>query len=113
MEHVFRGQDRPPRAARTGRHSLGPCIAGPVSRTFASSLKLTFTWDGDKDISITLGNSFNVIVTNTEKIRIQKPTVRFAGQRRILAGNKDEEAAELANLQLQAIAALPHQSFPI
>ena len=79
-----------------------------LHKPFAASLKLTFTRDGDKQIPITLGSSFNVIVTNTEKIRIQKPTVRNAGQGRIFAGTKDEEATALANLRLQAIASLPH-----
>ena len=79
-----------------------------LHKPFAASLKLTFTRDGDKSIPITLGSSFNLIVTNTEKIRIQKPTVRNAGQARIFAGTKDEEATALANLRLQAIASLPH-----
>lgn len=47
-----------------------------LHKPFAASLKLTFTRDGDKQIPIVWGSSFNVIVTNTEKIRIQKPTVR-------------------------------------
>lgn len=83
-------------------------LPGRLHKPFAASLKLTFTRDGDKQIPITLGSSFNVIVTNTEKIRIQKPTVRNAGQSRIFAGSKDEEATALANLRLQAIASLPH-----
>lgn len=79
-----------------------------LHKPFAASLKLTFTRDGDKQIPITLGSSFNVIVTNTEKIRIQKPTVRNTAQSRIFAGTKDEEATAMANLRLQAIASLPH-----
>lgn len=79
-----------------------------LHKPFAASFKLTFTRDGDKNIPITLGSSFNVIVTNTEKIRIQKPTVRNAAQSRLFAGTKDEEATALANLRLQAIASLPH-----
>jgi hypothetical protein len=79
-----------------------------LHKPFAASFKLTFTRDGDKGIPITLGSSFNLIVTNTEKIRIQKPTVRNAAQTRIFAGTKDEEATALANLRLQAIASLPH-----
>ena len=78
-------------------------------KPFAASLKLTFTRDGDKQIPIVWGSSFNVIVTNTEKIRIQKPTQRAnGGQIALLSGTKAEEAAELANLRLQAIASLPH-----
>lgn len=80
-----------------------------LHKPFAASLKLTFTRDGDKQIPITWGSSFNVIVTNTEKIRIQKPNVRgTANQLSLLAGTKAEEASELANLRLQAIASLPH-----
>jgi len=79
-----------------------------LHKPFAASLKLTFTRDGDKQIPITLGSSFNVIVTNTEKIRIQKPTVRAGSSQRLFAGSKDEEATALANLRLQATASLPH-----
>lgn len=77
-------------------------------KTFAASFKLTFTRDGDKTIPIFHRSSFNVVVTNTEKIRIQKPTGNRAGQTRLFAGTQDEEASELANLRLQAIASLPH-----
>jgi len=79
-----------------------------LHQPFAASFKLTFTRDGDKSIPITLGSSFNLIVTNTEKIRIQKPTVRNAAQTRIFNSTPDEEATALANLRLQAIASLPH-----
>lgn len=80
-----------------------------LHRVFSASLKLTFTRDGDKQIPIIQGSSFNVIVTNTEKIRIQKPNVRnTGGQLSLLTNGKAEEAMELANLRLQAIASLPH-----
>lgn len=86
-------------------HLLPPRLHKP----FAASLKLTFTRDGDKQIPITWGSSFNVIVTNTEKIRIQKPTLRGnSNQLSLLASSKTEHASELANLRLQAIASLPH-----
>jgi type III restriction enzyme len=78
-------------------------------KSFAASLKLTFTRDGDKQIPIVWGSNFNVIVTNTEKIRIQKPTVRSNAQQvPLFAGTKVEEQTELANLRLQAVASLPH-----
>ncbi len=77
-------------------------------KPFAASLKLTFTRDGDQQIPITWGSSFNVIVTNTEKIRIQKPPAKNRAQHRLFGGLKEEEATELANLRLQAIASLPH-----
>ncbi|KAB2874779.1 MAG: restriction endonuclease subunit R [Burkholderiaceae bacterium] len=80
-----------------------------MHKPFAASLKLTFTRDGDKQIPIVWGSAFNVIVTNTEKIRIQKPNTRGNGQQvPLFAGTKEEEATELANLRLQAVASLPH-----
>jgi len=80
-----------------------------MHKPFAASLKLTFTRDGDKQIPIVWGSTFNVIVTNTEKIRIQKPNVRSNGQQLpLFAEAKVEEQTELANLRLQAVASLPH-----
>lgn len=79
-----------------------------LHKPFAASLKLTFTRDGDKQIPITWGSSFNVIVTNTEKIRIRKPTVRNAAQSRLLAGTKDEEATAIAN-----VTSVPQRGTPI
>lgn len=80
-----------------------------LHKPFVASLKLTFTRDGDKQIPITWGSSFNVIVTNTEKIRIQKPTSRGnTNQLSLLTSTKEAEATELANLRLQAIGSLPH-----
>ena len=47
-----------------------------LHKPFAASFKLTFTRDGDKTIPIIAGSRFNCIVTNTEKIRIQRPNAR-------------------------------------
>lgn len=47
-----------------------------LHKQFTTHVKLTFTRDGDKDIPVIRGSSFNVVVTNTEKIRIQKETIR-------------------------------------
>lgn len=87
----------------------GKLLPPRMHKPFAASLKLTFTRDGDKQIPIVWGSSFNVIVTNTEKIRIQKPNLRSNGkQMPLFAGTKAEEQTELANLRLQAVASLPH-----
>ncbi|HEX5314518.1 MAG TPA: DEAD/DEAH box helicase family protein, partial [Gammaproteobacteria bacterium] len=78
-------------------------------KTFAASLKLTFTRDGAKELPIVPGSSWNVVVTNTEKIRIQKPTGRRnGGGLRLNLHPGDDPEAEIANLRLQAIASLPH-----
>lgn len=77
-------------------------------KSFAATLKLTFTRDGDPDIPVTRGSSWNVIVTNTEKIRIQKETIRKSDMPTLFSSEKEDEAkAEVANLRLQAIANLP------
>ena len=78
-------------------------------KPFAATVKLTFTRDGEKDIPVIRGSSFNVVVTNTEKIRIQKETIRKSDLGGVFAGARQEEArAEVANLRLQSIASLPH-----
>ena len=79
-----------------------------LHKAFAATFKLTFTRDGDSDIPVIAGSSFNLIVTNTEKIRIQKPAGGARGTTRLFGGARDEEAAELANLRLLKIASLPH-----
>lgn len=80
-----------------------------LHKLFAASVKLTFTRDGEKDIPVVRGSLFNVVVTNTEKIRIQKETIRRSDLGDLLTrGREDEARAEVANLRLQAIASLPH-----
>ncbi len=78
-------------------------------KTFAASVKLTFTRDGERNIPVIPGSQWNVVVTNTEKIRIQKETIRKAELGGLLtAGNEDAARCEVANLRLQTIASLPH-----
>jgi hypothetical protein len=78
-------------------------------KQFASTVKLIFTRDGERDISVIKGSSFNVVVTNTEKIRIQKETIRKSDLGSLVNPKKEDEArAEVANLRLQSIASLPH-----
>jgi hypothetical protein len=78
-------------------------------KDFAASVKLTFTPDGSKDIPVVRESSFNVVVTNTEKIRIQKPNVRSAkGWTQQHFEEVVKQQTEDANLRLQTIASLPH-----
>lgn len=78
-------------------------------KAFAASVKLTFTRDGEKDIPVVRRSTFNVVVTNTEKIRIRKETVRKADLGALFDRRKlDEAKQEVANLRLRAIASLPH-----
>lgn len=80
-----------------------------LHKSFASSVKIIFTRDGEKDIPVIRGSCFNIVVTNTEKIRIQKETIRKGdiGAQLLLRG-EDEARSEIANARLQAIASLPH-----
>jgi len=79
-----------------------------LHKPFAASVKLIFTRDGEKDIAVIRGSLYNVVVTNTEKIRIQKETVRRRDLGGLFAREREEEArAEVANLRLQALASLP------
>lgn len=78
-------------------------------KQFAATIKLTFTRDGEKEIPVIGGSSFNLIVTNTEKIRIQKETIRKSDLNGLYNAQTEEEAkTEVANLRLQKIASLPH-----
>jgi len=78
-------------------------------KSFAAQLKLTFTRDGDPDIPIIAGSQFNVVVTNTEKIRIQKEDIRKTSLGKMFSQKSEDEAkTEIANLRLQRIASLPN-----
>lgn len=78
-------------------------------KQFAATVKLIFTRDGERDIPVIKGSAFNVVITNTEKIRIQKETIRKSDLGSLFSSKKEDEArAEIANRRLQSIASLPH-----
>lgn len=79
-------------------------------KQFAANYKLTFTQDGEKNLPIIQGSNYNIIVTNTEKIRIQKSTGARRGNaaQNKLFDTKEQEETEVANLRLQALASLPN-----
>ena len=78
-------------------------------KAFAASVKIIFTRDGEKDIPVIRGSCFNVVVTNTEKIRIQKETIHKSDIGALFNQQSEDQArSEVANLRLQAIASLPH-----
>lgn len=81
-----------------------------VYKQFITTVKITYTQDGEKDIPIIKGSSFNVVITNTEKIRIQKQNItRSLLQGYLFSKEKEEEMKELvANQRLQTIASLPN-----
>jgi hypothetical protein len=75
---------------------------------FAPSYKLIFTRNGEKDVPVLRGSRYNLVVTNTEKIRIQKRTYRHHTWSDMYAEHMLEEYAAEANLRLRAIASLPN-----
>ena len=78
-------------------------------KQFITSVKFTYTQDGQKDIPIIEKSNYNIVVTNTEKIRIQKPTgKKDSPLLNFKLKEKEEEKIEEANLRLKKIASLPH-----
>jgi len=78
-------------------------------KQFITHYKLTFTRDGEKDLPIIRGSRFNIVVTNTEKIRIQKRSLRTRqGWTQLKLSELEKQEEEIANLRLQAVASLPH-----
>ncbi len=79
-------------------------------KEFITSVKFTYTRDGEKDIPIIKESSFNVVVTNTEKIRIQKQTITKSLIKDLFIDTSQEDVIkqEVANRRLQTIASLPN-----
>jgi len=77
-------------------------------KEFITSVKFTYTRDGEKDIPIIKGSSFNIVVTNTEKIRVQKQTITKSLIKDLFTDKSQEDAIkqEVANRRLQTIASL-------
>ena len=76
---------------------------------FITSVKIIYTQDKEKDIPALKNSSFNLIVTNTEKIRIQTSAKR---SRRLNLFNykekeKIKESMEVVNLRLLKLSSLP------
>ena len=79
-------------------------------KQFITSVKFTYTQDGQKDIPIIEASSYNIVVTNTEKIRIQKSTGRIKEIPffNLRDKEKEEQKEEEANARLKKISSLPN-----
>jgi len=73
---------------------------------FLANIKLIYTADGDPDIPIIEGGTFNIVVTNSEKIALRR-MARRAGQSPLDYEAKEEREKLFANRRLQKIASLP------
>ncbi|MHA1998487.1 MAG: DEAD/DEAH box helicase family protein [Promethearchaeota archaeon] len=79
-------------------------------RLFKANVKFVVTRDNEKDIQTLSGSRYNVIITNTEKIRIQRRGRRVADSSLLSQFNSTGqlEADEIANLRLAKLASLPN-----
>jgi hypothetical protein len=77
-------------------------------QAFEATYKLVFTREGEKDLPVIRGSRYNLVVTNTEKIRIQKRTYRHHTWTELYAEHMLEQYEAEANLRLRAIASLPN-----
>src|SRR3989338_7582552 len=90
-----------------GKTALIGAITPPCFLSdFLPNVKLIYTTDGDPDIPVVEGGSFNIVVTNSEKITLRKMNKR-AGQSPFDFEAKEEREKLFANRRLQKIASLP------
>ena len=74
---------------------------------FLANLKLIYTRDGEKDIRAVEGGVYNVVVTNTAKIRLRANTRRNKKWSAIQFETQKRQDEVEANLRLRKIASLP------
>ena len=77
-------------------------------RDFMTNLKITYAQDGTKELPGQVGGVYNLIVTNTEKIRLRANTRRNANLNELQYREKEKQDEIIANLRLQKIASLPN-----
>ena len=78
-----------------------------LHRDFLANLKITYPQSGAKEIQVQTGSTYNVIVTNTEKIALRANVRRRTNQTELTFKEKKEQAELEANLRLQKITSLP------
>ena len=74
---------------------------------FLTHVRTCFTRDGEQDLPVVAGSPWNLIVTNTEKIRLQARPRRARGATAYELELAHEKAGVVANLRLQKLAGLP------
>ena len=76
-------------------------------KEFNASARIIYPRDGDPEIQVASRGAFNIIVTNTEKIRLQADA-RKRGKGFLKLEAEGERGDLVANLRLQKIASLPN-----
>ncbi len=79
-----------------------------LHRDFLANLKITYPQTGSKEIQVQQGSTYNVIVTNTEKISLRANLKQRKNQSLFEFEEKKEQAELEANLRLQKITSLPN-----
>ena len=79
-----------------------------LHRDFLANLKITYPQSGAKEIQVQTGSTYNIIVTNTEKIALRANVNRRKNQTQIEFKEKKDQAELEANLRLQKITSLPN-----
>lgn len=77
-----------------------------LARKFLTNVKLIYTPDGIKDIQAQEGSSYNLIVTNTEKIMLRRRSIK-GKQTNLDLETLQKHDALIANQRLTKIASLP------
>ncbi len=83
-------------------------LPASLHRAFLANLKITYPQSGAKEIQVQTGSTYNVIITNTEKIALRSKVRRRANQTELEFAEKEKQATLEANLRLQKIASLPN-----
>lgn len=79
-----------------------------LHRDFLANLKITYPQTGAKEIQVQTGSTYNVIVTNTEKVALRANVKKRSNQTEFAFEEKKEQAELEANLRLQKITSLPN-----
>ncbi len=77
-----------------------------VDREFLANLKITYPPDGTPNIPVQQNSTYNIIVTNTEKISLRADAKRRSNQTELDFDKKNEQIQLVANLRLQTITSL-------
>ncbi len=77
-----------------------------LAKKFLANVKLIYTQDNSKDIQAQENSTYNLIVTNTEKISLRKRTIK-KGQMQFDVDTLRKHDELIENLRLKKIASLP------
>lgn len=86
---------------------FGEILPPSLTGEFNANLKIEYAREGSKIISVQHGSAYNLIVSNTERIRLRASVRRRKNQSELDVLTNLHRSELEANLRLQAIASLP------